>query len=68
MIKSITLKRLNWILSSNLEAPNGKYTPYGKYITYDRSVKKWVALDNSDGMAWLEEFEKLCDAIKWLRS
>ena len=40
-------------------------TPLGLFLT--REGHKWVAVDNSEGDAWTEEFNRRCDAVHWLR-
>lgn len=40
-------------------------TPYGCFLT--KEGRKWVAVDNSTGDAWTEEFSRKRQAIRWLR-
>ena len=40
-------------------------TPYGLFLT--REGRKWVAVDNSTGDAWTEEFSRKRQAVHWLR-
>ena len=40
-------------------------TPYGLFLT--REGRKWVAVDNSTGDAWTEEFSRTRQAVHWLR-
>lgn len=39
--------------------------PLGLFLT--RDAKVWVAVDNSTGDAWTEDFKILLTAILWLR-
>ncbi|MDE7243672.1 MAG: hypothetical protein K2O18_06825 [Oscillospiraceae bacterium] len=39
--------------------------PYGHFLT--KEGRKWVAVDNSTGDAWTEEFTRKRQAIRWLR-
>lgn len=49
------------ILSSDTK---GKYHPLGLYIVEE--LNKFVAIDNSTGAAWVEEFDTREQAEKWL--
>ncbi len=40
-------------------------TPCGRFLT--KEGRKWVAVDNSTGDAWTEEFTRKRQAIRWLR-
>ena len=40
-------------------------TPLGLFLT--REGRKWVAVDNSTGDAWTEEFRWKHQAVCWLR-
>ena len=40
-------------------------TPYGCFLA--KEGRKWVAVDNSTGDAWTEEFSCKRQAIRWLR-
>ena len=40
-------------------------TPYGCFLT--REGRKWVAVDNTTGDAWTEEFPRKRQAVRWLR-
>ena len=40
-------------------------TPYGLFLT--KEGRKWVAVDNTTGDAWTEEFSRKHQAIRWLR-
>lgn len=39
--------------------------PLGLFLT--REMRRWVAVDNSDGNAWTEEFHSKRKAVRWLR-
>lgn len=40
-------------------------TPLGLFLT--KEGRKWVAMDNTTGDAWTEEFSRKRQAIRWLR-
>ena len=40
-------------------------TPLGLFLT--KEGRKWVAVDNTTGDAWTEEFSRKHQAIRWLR-
>lgn len=65
-ISKVSMKELHEILDS--ADRGGKYRPYGYFYAYDPtgSAYKWVAVDNSTGDAWTEEFATEQDAIAWL--
>lgn len=39
--------------------------PLGLFLT--KEAHRWVAVDNSDGNAWTEEFRSKRKAVRWLR-
>ena len=39
--------------------------PLGLFLT--KEGRKWVAVDNSTGDAWTEEFSRKRQAVRWLR-
>ena len=41
------------------------FHPHGLYLS--REGNAWVAVDNSDGHAWTEEFVSRRKAVRWLR-
>lgn len=49
-------------------SPGKKYTPFGKFVCKDEVNGKvvWVAVDNSHGDAYTEEFTKRKNAVMWL--
>ena len=40
-------------------------TPLGLFLT--KEGRKWVAVDNTTGDAWTEDFDRKRHAIRWLR-
>lgn len=40
-------------------------TPLGLFLTKER--RTWVAVDNTTGDAWTEEFFRKRQAVRWLR-
>ena len=40
-------------------------TPCGLFLT--KEGRKWVAVDNTTGDAWTEEFSRKHQAVRWLR-
>lgn len=42
------------------------YEPEGLFYTLDPVTKKYVAVDNSTGEAWTEEFDDMVSAVVWL--
>lgn len=40
-------------------------TPCGLFLT--KEGRKWVAVDNTTGDAWTEEFSRKRQAVRWLR-
>ena len=40
-------------------------TPLGLFLT--KEGRKWVAVDNTTGDAWTEEFSRKRQAVRWLR-
>ena len=40
-------------------------TPWGLFLT--KEGRKWVAVDNTTGDAWTEEFSPKRQAVRWLR-
>ncbi len=39
--------------------------PLGHFLA--KEGRKWVAVDNSTGDAWMEEFSRKRQAVRWLR-
>lgn len=44
--------------------PAPRYKPYGRFLLQEDGI--WVAIDNSDGNAWTEEFYNKTVALNWL--
>lgn len=55
-IRLISRERMHTIID--------RYAPIGRYMT--REGRKWVACDNTTGDAWVEEFDTMKQAVKWL--
>lgn len=43
-----------------------KKSPIGKYWLFDVATCAFVAIDNTTGDAWTEEFDTKEDCLKWL--
>lgn len=56
-IKRVSLKKLADVIE--------RRTPLGLFLTNEGRI--WVAVDNSTGDAWTEEFSRKRQAIRWLR-
>lgn len=48
-----------------LEDVIDRRTPLGLFLT--KEGRKWVAVDNTTGDAWTEEFRWKRQAVRWLR-
>lgn len=59
---------LNQIDVSNQKVLTKDSTDKKLYISYDYKFKKWVAVDNTSNDFFMEDFNKLDDAILWLRN
>lgn len=64
MINVVDVKQIDFknkqVITKN--KTNNKY-----FIAYDFKTKLWISIDNTDKELFVEYFEKLDDAIKWLR-
>ena len=50
-----------------LDFIEGKWeSSYDLLLTYHKDTNIWVACDDSTGQKWVEEFDKLENAIGWL--
>ena len=58
----ITIKRVS---PEMLDEIIERRTPNGHFLA--KEGRKWVAVDNSTGDAWTEEFSRERQAIRWLR-
>lgn len=56
-IKRVSIRKIGKIIE--------RYQPYGRFLAKDGS--RWVAVDNSTGDAWTEDFNSKRDAVRWLR-
>lgn len=59
MIMCITKDKFNKIIDKEIDYK------YDWFICYDSGM--WVACDNSQGDMWVEEFNSLDNACKWLK-
>ena len=53
------------VSSTQLQKIIRQDTQRGSFLA--REGRKWVALDNSTGDRWVEEFTQKCQAVRWLR-
>lgn len=60
MIKFLSKKRFNDYLDNKFEDKHCHW-----FITYDNG--KYIACDNTTHNKWVEEFDHLEEAIKWLK-
>jgi hypothetical protein len=65
-IRNITKKDVSNLLNSNT-GDREDYKPVGLFLHYDNNVNVWVAVDNSTGCAWTEEFKTKKEAINFLK-
>ncbi len=56
-IQRVSSAFLRWVIEHR--------TPYGLFLT--KESHKWVAVDNTTGDAWTEEFSRKRQAVRWLR-
>ena len=56
-VKRVSIRKIRKIID--------RYQPYGRFLSKDGSI--WVAVDNSTGDAWTEDFISKRDAVRWLR-
>ena len=62
MEKKLRIRRVN---SKFLGLVIDFRTPLGLFLT--KEGRKWVAVDNTTGDAWTEEFSRKRQAVRWLR-
>lgn len=62
MEKKLKIQRVS---SKFLERIIEHRTPCGLFLTKER--RTWVAVDNTTGDAWTEEFFRKRQAVRWLR-
>lgn len=59
------MSKIHRVSSEQLLSVIGRRTPIGLFLTKDG--RTWVAVDNTTGDAWTEEFSRKRQAIRWLR-
>jgi len=65
-IKKITADETSRLLDSNEINPCGQYQPFGLFWLKSTSGL-YIAIDNSTGCAWTEEFKTRDSCMKYLR-
>ena len=60
------LPKVQWISPKQLMGVISSHAPMGRFLAKENG--KWVAVDNSTGEAWTEEFFQMRQAVRWLRS
>ena len=51
----------------NGQDDSGKFNgPHELMWFYDEKAKKYIGCDNTDGNAWVEEFDTRIDCVAWL--
>ena len=58
--------KIHLVSSQRLRNMMDFHTPRGLFLAKENG--KWVAVDNSTGDVWTEEFPQKRQAIRWLRS
>ena len=56
-IQRVSSTFLGWVIEHRI--------PSGLFLT--KEGRKWVAVDNTTGDAWTEEFSRKRQAVRWLR-
>ena len=56
-IQRVSSEFLGWVIEHRI--------PSGLFLT--KEGRKWIAVDNTTGDAWTEEFSRKRQAIRWLR-
>lgn len=66
MIKRITYEEGSKLIDQLTDDPDspGINIPYEMFLW--KEGDKWIAMDNQDAYAWVEEFENQHDAERWL--
>ena len=59
------LQRVKQVSEEQLRRVIQTYAPRGLFLAREGGV--WVAVDNSTGYAWTEEFRSRRKAVRWLR-
>lgn len=60
-------EKVQWISAAKAYEIASTMDPIGLFIHHDVLREVYVAIDNSTGDAWVEEFKYYEDAVKWLR-
>ena len=60
-------KKVQWISTAKACEIASTREPIGRFIHHDVLNEVYVAIDNSTGDAWVEEFKYYEDAVRWLR-
>lgn len=63
-IKLITLKEAEELMAMFDDEDLGMYMPLELFLW--KEGDKWIAMDNTDGNAWIEEFSARWKAERWL--
>ena len=58
--------KIQQISAEKLREVTCQHVPHGRFLT--KECGKWIAVDNSTGEAWTEEFFQMRQAVRWLRS
>ena len=59
------MSRIHWVSPEKVLDMIDFRTPLGLFLT--KEGRKWVAVDNTTGDAWTEEFSRKRQAVRWLR-
>lgn len=59
-------EKVQWISAAKAYEIASTMDPIGRFIHHDILHEVYVAIDNSTGDAWVEEFKYYEDAVKWL--
>ena len=61
----ITRPKVHRVSPKKLTDIIGRRTPLGLFLTREGHI--WVAVDNTTGAAWTEDFDRKRQAVRWLR-
>ena len=59
------IQRVEQVSEEQLRRVIQTYAPRGLFLA--RAGRAWMAVDNSTGYAWTEEFRSRRKAVRWLR-
>ena len=59
------MSKIHRVSSKRLTDVIERRTPLGLFLTKEH--RTWVAVDNTTGDAWTEEFSRKRQAVRWLR-